>query len=188
MTPYEILGVSPGASQDEIKSAFRAKAKKCHPDVRWDKAQAEKEFKELNDAFEKAKNGWKPEKPKGGRYDWHDPYARGSEEYKDEPVRKTWKRKEQPEIELKVETIRIVTFNTSNPTLAEKQCDSWHRDIYFASMPFEEDVYLHVTVSRSVTVKLPKGTVTGSKFKFKHPDQTGIMLTIRAIHDKFKGL
>lgn len=47
---YEILGVSKTASQDEIKSAFRKKAKQCHPDVNKN-PEAEKEFKELGEAY-----------------------------------------------------------------------------------------------------------------------------------------
>ena len=48
---YEILGVSKDASKDEIKSAFRQKARKLHPDV--NKApDAEEKFKELGKAYE----------------------------------------------------------------------------------------------------------------------------------------
>ena len=32
MNPYEVLGIKPGASQDEIKSAYRKLIKKYHPD------------------------------------------------------------------------------------------------------------------------------------------------------------
>lgn len=48
---YEILGVSKDASKDEIKSAFRKKARILHPDV--NKApDAEEKFKELGKAYE----------------------------------------------------------------------------------------------------------------------------------------
>ncbi|WNE96209.1 DnaJ C-terminal domain-containing protein [Streptomyces luomodiensis] len=47
---YEVLGVSRGASQDEIQQAFRTRARRYHPDV--NKApDAEERFKDLNDAY-----------------------------------------------------------------------------------------------------------------------------------------
>ncbi|WP_368486841.1 molecular chaperone DnaJ [Spiroplasma sp. DGKH1] len=48
---YEVLGVSKNASDDEIKKAFRALAKKYHPDVSKEK-DAEAKFKEVNEAYE----------------------------------------------------------------------------------------------------------------------------------------
>ena len=49
---YEVLGVNKDASDAEIKSAFRKKAKTCHPDLHPGDAEKEAEFKELNEAYE----------------------------------------------------------------------------------------------------------------------------------------
>ncbi|MBP8960648.1 DnaJ domain-containing protein [Patescibacteria group bacterium] len=51
---YNILGLSKGASQDEIKRAYKKLAKEYHPDVvaEADKATAEKRFKEINEAYQ----------------------------------------------------------------------------------------------------------------------------------------
>lgn len=51
--PYEILGVSKTASQDEIKSAYRSLAKKYHPDLNPGNKEREARFKEISGAYEK---------------------------------------------------------------------------------------------------------------------------------------
>lgn len=48
---YEVLGVSEDASKDEIKKAYRKKAKKYHPDSNSDEADEEK-FKKINKAYQ----------------------------------------------------------------------------------------------------------------------------------------
>ncbi len=49
---YETLGVPRGASDVEIKKAFRKLARQYHPDVAKDKKKAEEKFKEVNEAYE----------------------------------------------------------------------------------------------------------------------------------------
>lgn len=48
---YEVLGVSKGASESEIKSAFRKKAKEFHPDLNKDDPSAADKFKEAQEAY-----------------------------------------------------------------------------------------------------------------------------------------
>ena len=60
MNPYEVLGVKPNASQEEIKSAYRKLVKQYHPDQYRDnplQELAEKKLAEVNEAYQMLTNG-----------------------------------------------------------------------------------------------------------------------------------
>jgi len=82
---YQTLGVSKGASQGDIKKAYRKLARKYHPDVNPDDPNAEEKFKDINEAYQvlsdedkRAKydhfgSQWKQYQQTGGRpedFDW----------------------------------------------------------------------------------------------------------------------
>ena len=50
--PHRVLGVKPGATPDEIKKAYRQKAKECHPDLHPDDPNATKKMNEVNEAYD----------------------------------------------------------------------------------------------------------------------------------------
>lgn len=54
--PYKVLGVSPNASDEEIKQAYRALAKKYHPDRNPGDTEAARKMQQINAAYEQIKN------------------------------------------------------------------------------------------------------------------------------------
>lgn len=74
--PYDVLGLQRGASDDEIKKAYRTLSRQYHPDANVNnpnKAQAEERFKEVQQAYdaiqhEKEGGGYGPGSSRGGAY------------------------------------------------------------------------------------------------------------------------
>lgn len=78
---YDVLGVNKSASQDEIKTAFRQKAKQYHPDLNPNDPTAEAKFKEVNEAYEVLSNADKREKYDQYGHAAFDPTAGGAGGY-----------------------------------------------------------------------------------------------------------
>lgn len=89
---YDILGVSPSASDEEIKTAYRKMAKKYHPDLHPSDAQASARMNQINAAYQDILNQrsgsasytqqqWRDQAQKDQAYyhDWQDAYGSGQQ-------------------------------------------------------------------------------------------------------------
>jgi len=81
--PYKVLGVSPDASDEDIKRAYRRLAKKYHPDLNPGDQEAARRMQEVNAAYEQIKNpdkasqqGYNPYGGQGNPYGgYYDPFG-----------------------------------------------------------------------------------------------------------------
>ena len=78
--PYKVLGVSPDASDEDIKRAYRRLAKKYHPDLNPGDKEAARRMQEVNAAYEQIKNPEKFSQQQSGGYGsgyggYYDPFG-----------------------------------------------------------------------------------------------------------------
>ncbi len=78
--PYKVLGLSPDASDEEVKRAYRRLAKKYHPDLNPGDQEAARKMQEVNAAYEQIKNPEKAAQSGSGGYGnsyggYYDPFG-----------------------------------------------------------------------------------------------------------------
>ena len=76
--PYEVLGIQRGASDEEIKKAYRAKCKRWHPDLNPNDPTAEEHFKEVQAAYDAITKGETQQQAGGygyGQQGYSNPYG-----------------------------------------------------------------------------------------------------------------
>ena len=87
--PYKVLGVSPNASDDEIKQAYRRLAKKYHPDRNPGDAEAARKMQEVNSAYEQIKNPDAYRQQTGGGYGGYDPFGGAYRQQEGDPYQRS---------------------------------------------------------------------------------------------------
>ena len=75
MDPYKVLGLEPGASDEEVKQAYRRLAKKYHPDLNPGDAEAARKMQEVNEAYDRIKNPEKYHSQPGQGSSGQDPFG-----------------------------------------------------------------------------------------------------------------
>ncbi|NQU61273.1 MAG: J domain-containing protein [Rhodospirillales bacterium] len=156
--PYEILGVSSGAGADELKKAFRRRARLCHPDSDPDNPWAEDEFKELNAAYDLLSD---PERRK--RYDQGD---LGRNWAQRQPSAKKPTPEKKPEAKSK---------RSKTAGLKIKGADVE----YILHVDFLEAAngavrHINLTTGKRVKVTIPAGTEEGEILRLKGQGMLGI--------------
>ena len=73
--PYKVLGVSPDASDEDVKRAYRRLAKKYHPDLNPGDKEAARKMQEVNAAYEQIKNPEKFQQQQQSQQGYGDPFS-----------------------------------------------------------------------------------------------------------------
>ena len=87
--PYKVLGVSPNASDDEIKQAYRRLAKQYYPDRNPGDPVAAKKMQEVNAAYEQIKNPNAYKRSGGQSYGGYDPFGGAYHQTGNDPYQKS---------------------------------------------------------------------------------------------------
>ncbi len=85
--PYEVLGVQRGATDDEIKKAYRAKCKRWHPDLNPNDPTAEEHFKEVQAAYDAITKGDTGPQMGGNPYGGYQQQGYGQQNYQQQGLR-----------------------------------------------------------------------------------------------------
>ena len=187
--PYEILGVTKSASQDEIKKSYRKLAKKYHPDMNPGDKEAEKKFKSVSHAFDQI--GTPEQRARFDRGETDEQQQRQYEEYmknQGASSRSYYNPFEGGEDhftfsfgdEIGGEDLFESLFGASKKGRSRRKTDSPGEDvIYKMEVEFREaalgaEKIITLPSGKYLKVKIPAGIETGKKLRFKGQGSPGI--------------
>jgi len=176
---YEILGISKTATEKDIKTAYRKLARKYHPDLNPENKQAEKKFKEINEANEVLSNTENRKK-----YDKYGPNWKQGEEF--EKAKRHQKRKSQQQSSQEDFTNEQYSdffesmFGGRRTTYSQSRSPKFKGQDYNAELHLNlKDVYTTqkqvLTVNgKKIRLTIPAGVENGQVIKIKQKGGIGI--------------
>lgn len=177
-TPYQILGVAKTATQDEIKNAYRALAKKLHPDLNPGNKQAEKKFKDIASAYEKI--GTAEERAKFDRgeteeqqaeeaargYRGGGPQGRARNPFYYETQQNGGRYSSQFEGDFGEGDFFENLFHQARSRRSQPQDETYQMEIDFRDAILGAEKEIILGGKKKLRVKIPPGVETGKKLRF----------------------
>lgn len=165
--PYKILGISKSASPDEIRSAYRALAKKLHPDANPNDATAEERFKKVSRAFHLLSDA-----KKRARYDRGEIDANGDEIAPHHHFRSARPGRQGGEF-TDIFSDLFSDFGANAPRAQRGGDLAASLDVEFATAAQGGSQLIHLPDGRKVSVKIPAGVEDGKVLRLGGQGQKG---------------
>ena len=184
--PYQILGLSKNATQDEIRTAYRNLAKKHHPDLNPENKTAETKFKEISSAYEMIGTPEARAKFDRGETEAHaQERARTAQEepyyYSTQQGEPGGRYSHSFGEDMGAEDLFANLFGRARPGGARARgADFVGEDqLYQMEVEFKESILgaervITLPTGKKLQVKIPPGVETGSKLRFKGQGGPGI--------------